>query len=83
MVVPDGKVPGALLVMVATEQLSDVVGEPNATPVALHPELGGTETFAGAVIAGLTVSNTVTCDVHVPVFPATSVTVNTTGFKVE
>src|SRR5688572_20051934 len=82
LVTPDGNVPGALLVMVATVQLSPVVGLPNTTPVALHPAFGGIFRFAGGVMVGAILSSTVICELHTAELPATSVTVNTTGFKV-
>jgi hypothetical protein len=61
VVFPSGNVAGALFVTDATEQLSDVVGEPRATPDAVHvPAPASTETFAGQVIVGLILSITVT-----------------------
>ena len=60
VVLPNGKAVGALLVTEATEQLSDVVGVPNETPVAVHPVLVVAETEAGAVMVGFTLSVTVT-----------------------
>jgi len=60
VVVPTGKAAGALFVTDATEQLSDVEGVPNETPVAVQLVLVVAETAAGAVIVGLTLSVTVT-----------------------
>jgi hypothetical protein len=60
VVAPSGKAVGALLVTVATEQLSAVTGVPKETPVAVQPELVVAETAAGAVIVGSTLSLTVT-----------------------
>jgi hypothetical protein len=57
---PNGKAAGALLTVDATEQLSDVVGVPKATPVATQdPASAFTVTFAGAVIEGAIKSCTV------------------------
>jgi hypothetical protein len=51
------KVAGALFVTDATEQLSDVVGEPRATPDAVHvPAPALTTTSDGQVIVGLILS---------------------------
>ena len=60
VVLPSGNAEGALLVTEATEQLSEVVGFPNETPVAVQPELVLAETAAGAVMEGSTLSITVT-----------------------
>ena len=60
VVTPNGKAVGALFVVEATEQLSAVVGVPNATPVAVHPVLVVAVTLAGAVIVGKTLSVIVT-----------------------
>ena len=60
VVLPSGKAEGALLVTEATEQLSEVVGVPNDTPVAVQPVLVLAETAAGAVMEGSTLSITVT-----------------------
>ena len=78
MVTPNGKVPGALFVTLATEQLSAVVAVPNATLNALHVPFAFTVTFAGAVIVGFVLSFTVTVWVAVAVFPDPSVTVHVT-----
>ena len=40
----------------ATEQLSEVTGVPNVTPIASHPRFGVTVTFKGAVITGAVLS---------------------------
>ena len=61
MVTPNGKDAGALFVtVIVPEQLSEVVGAPNTTPVAVHPELAVVLTFAGQVIVGGVLSVTVT-----------------------
>src|SRR5436309_1156127 len=53
MVVPMGNWAGALLLVLAMPQLSAVVDEPSATPVAKHwPALALTVTLAGQVIVG-------------------------------
>ena len=57
---PNGNATGALFVTVATEQLSDVIGFPNTTPVAVHPVLVVIARFAGAIITGNVTSLTVT-----------------------
>ena len=62
----------------ATLQLSDVVGVPNDTPVAVQPLLVVAFTVAGQVIAGLTLSETCTVCVQVAVLPEPSVTVQVT-----
>jgi len=56
IVLPIGKTVGALLVMLATEQLSEVIGVPNATLVAVHPEFVFVLIAAGADIDGLALS---------------------------
>jgi hypothetical protein len=50
--VPAGKLLGALLVTLATPQLSAVTGVPRATLVALQPELAAMITVEGQVIVG-------------------------------
>ena len=60
VVTPKGKAVGALFVVEATEQLSAVMGVPNATPVAVQAVLIVAVTLAGAVIVGKTLSVTVT-----------------------
>ena len=53
VVAPTGKVAGALLVVEATPQLSDVVGEPSDTEDAVQsPASAFTVTFAGQVMVG-------------------------------
>ena len=78
VVLPNGKVAGASLVTEATEQLSEVVGVPNETPVAVQPELVLADTAAGAMMLGFTLSITVTTCVAVAVLPDPSVTVQVT-----
>jgi hypothetical protein len=78
VVVPSGNVAGALLVTLATPQLSAVVGVPKTTVVAKQLAFAEAETFDGAVIVGLVLSITVTTCVAVAVLPAPSVTVQTT-----
>ncbi len=51
---------GWLLVTLATEQLSAVVGVPRARPFAVQAVLVVVVIFAGAVIVGFTLSVTVT-----------------------
>jgi hypothetical protein len=60
VVVPNGKVEGALLVTDATEQLSEVTGVPSVKPVTAHAAVAFVVMFAGAVIVGFTLSTTVT-----------------------
>ena len=67
-----------LLVTLATEQLSPVVGVPRLTPVAVHAVFVVVITSAGEVIAGITLSFTVTNCVPVAVLPLPSVTVQVT-----
>jgi hypothetical protein len=64
-VVPIGNTAGALLLTLATEQLSAVTGVPKLTLEAVH-EVATTFTFAGAVIVGLMLSVTVTVTLIVP-----------------
>src|SRR5574343_610706 len=78
IVVPNGNAVGALLLTLATEQLSAVTGVPKATPVAAQPELAIVFTAAGAVIVGKVVSITVTNCVAVVIFPDASTTVHVT-----
>ena len=78
VVVPSANVAGALLVTLATVQLSAVVAVPNKTPVATQDPFAEAKTFAGAVIVGFVLSVTVTTCDAVAVFPAASVTVQTT-----
>ena len=67
-----------MLEVEATEQLSEVEGEPKETPVAVQPSFVKTATSAGQVIEGATLSVTVTSWLHVAVFPDPSVTVQVT-----
>ena len=63
VVAPNGKLVGASLVVLATLQLSPVVGVPNVTfasAVAHVPASTLTLTAAGAVIVGKMLSTTVT-----------------------
>jgi hypothetical protein len=76
VVTPIGKAAGALLVTLATPQLSLVTGVPKATPLAVQPELVATVTAAGQLIAGFSLSVTVTFWVQVVVLPLLSVTVH-------
>ena len=62
----------------ATLQLSEVVGVPKLTPVAVQPLFVVAVTFAGHVIIGATLSVTVTVCEHVAVLPEPSVTVQIT-----
>ena len=79
VVFPIGKLAGALLFTLATEQLSAVVGVPKATPVATHvPAPTFTLTAEGQVIVGLMLSVTVTIWSQVAVLPLPSVTVQVT-----
>lgn len=65
--------------MLATEQLSDVVGMPSVATIALH-EAGVTFTLMadGQLILGFWVSITVTIWVQVAVKPLASVTIQVT-----
>lgn len=75
VVAPSGNVVGALLLTVA-EQLSDTVGVPSTTPVAVQPAaFAASVTFAGALMLGVWMSLTVTVKLHIAVLPAASVTV--------
>ena len=67
-----------MLVTEATEQLSEVEGEPRDTPVAVQPLLVVALTVAGQVIVGGTLSVTTTSWLQVAVFPLPSVTVHVT-----
>nr|WP_234423345.1 hypothetical protein [Aquimarina spinulae] len=79
VVSPSGKTPGASLVVLATAQLSEVVGVPKATLLAVHkPASTLTFTVAGQLIVGSMLSVTVTVCVQVAVFPELSVTVQVT-----
>jgi hypothetical protein len=81
VVVPNKNNAGALLVTVATWQLSDVIGVPKATTAPEHPFVEVTSTFCGATSDGLIVSTTVTVWLAVAVLPAASVTVHVTVVK--
>ena len=59
VVFPNGNVEGALLVMDAILQLSEVNGVPKETPVALHPELVLVITVEGQIIMGVILSTTI------------------------
>ena len=81
VVFPNGKLVGASFVVLATLQLSEVVGVPNVTfdNAVLHtPASTFTVTSAGAVIVGSMLSTTVTICVAVAVFPDPSVAVHVT-----
>ena len=68
-----------MLDVLATEQLSEVVGVPSAPTVAVQlPAATFTEMLAGQVIVGAMLSVTVTVCVHVAVLPDPSVAVQTT-----
>ena len=67
------------MVVLATLQLSFVVGVPSATPVAAQlPASAATGTSVGHTIVGFSLSVTVTICVHWAVFPVPSVTVHVT-----
>ena len=73
VVTPNGKIAGALLLTPATPQLSPVVGEPSATPVAVQfTVLAASVTFGGQVIVGGVVSNTVMICTFVEALPLAS-----------
>ena len=78
VVKPIGKADGALLVTEATPQLSAVTGVPSKTPVAVQPVLVVAVIFAGQVMVGFTLSETVTVWLQVALFPLLSVTVQVT-----
>ena len=69
VVLPNGKATGALLVTLATAQLSVVTGAPKAKPVRVQPALVVVVIAAGAIIVGKVVSITVTVAVLVPILP--------------
>lgn len=70
VVVPKGKLTGALLVTFATPQLSEVTGVPNDKPEAEQlPASVLADKGGGQVITGGILSCTVTFCVHVAVFP--------------
>ncbi len=71
VVVPRGKVAGALFVVDAIPQLSAVVGAPRGTPVASQvPGSEFIDTLAGVVIVGCSASVTVTLCVALSVSAA-------------
>ena len=81
VVAPKGKLVGASLVVLATEQLSLVVALPKVTfakAVVHAPASTFTDTAAGAVIVGLMLSVTVTVAVAEAELPAPSTAVNVT-----
>src|SRR5260221_14787808 len=78
--VPSRKAGGALLVTLATPQLSAVTGVPSDTFVALQPELAVTIRLVGQVIAGVVWSRTTTICWQVAVFPLASATVQVITF---
>ena len=78
-VTPIGNNAGALLVTLATAQLSAVTGTPKATPLAVHnPASVFTDTSIGQVIVGSSISVTVTFWLQLAVLPLKSVTVHIT-----
>ena len=79
VVVPKGKLVGASLITLLTEQLSVVTGVPKLTAVAVHePRSVFTLTFDGHMMVGFWLSVTVTFCVQVAVLPEPSVTVQVT-----
>jgi hypothetical protein len=78
VVFPKGNAVGALLLTLATPQLSAVVGVPKLTPVAVHPVLVVAVIVESPVIVGGWVSFTVTINVDVAVLPAASVATQVT-----
>ena len=80
VVVPIGKLIGALFITDTTVQLSPVKGLPKTIPEAVHKFKSVlTVTSAGALLSGAIVSETVINWVAETVFPAASVTIHTTG----
>lgn len=75
---PNGNASGALFDTEEIEQLSNVIGVPRTTPVAVHALFADTKSAAGAMIDGLAMSTTVTTCVAVADRPAPSVTVQVT-----
>src|SRR3954447_21515398 len=71
--VPKVKLAGALLLTLATPQLSLVTGGPSDTLVALQPSFAPTTKSAGQVIAGAMVSCTVMACEQVALLPLASV----------
>ena len=78
VVVPIGKVAGALLVTEATVQLSEVAGAVSTTVAKQEPGFVLAFTAGAQVMVGFSLSVTVTFWVHVFVLPALSVTVHVT-----
>ena len=79
VVVPKGKLTGELFVIEATVQLSPVTETPKTTPEAVHKFKSVlTVISAGAVFEGAIVSETVINCVAETVFPAESLTCQTT-----
>src|ERR1041385_5949575 len=77
--VPTGNVVGALLMTVATPQLSEVAGTPSATPLAKHwPALALVVTVAGQLIVGGWLSTMITVCTQLLLLPWTSTTVQVT-----
>src|SRR5688572_1351522 len=75
-VVPIGKTAGALLVMAMLPgQLSDAVGVPSDTLVAVQFAFAATLTVAGQLKVGLTLSTTSTVKLQVAEFPAASLAI--------
>src|SRR5260370_36984358 len=80
ILVPMGKLDGALLLRLVTAQLVMTVGVPRNTPVAKQtPAFAETITSGGQVIRGGSVLLTVTRCVQLFVLPARSITVQRTG----
>ena len=80
MVTPVGKLVGASLVTVSTVQLSPDVGKPRSTVVATQESLSVVvKMFAGAILRGAVVSETVIIWVADTVLPAASVTCHVTA----
>src|SRR6185369_13560385 len=80
VLVPKGKLAGALLVTLASAQLSLVTGAARITLVALQAELAATTRFGGQVMVGGLWSRTTTCCWQDAVFPLVSLTVQVTTF---
>src|SRR6185369_5565756 len=78
--VPKGKLAGALLVTLASAQLSLATGAARITLVALQAELAATITVGGQVMVGGLWSRTTTCCWQEAVFPLVSLTVQVTTF---
>jgi len=79
VVLPIGKLLGALLLTVTELQLSETLGVPRVTPVATHwPTFALTVTVPGQVMLGAAVSRTMNDAVQVLELPALSVAVMVT-----